>query len=287
MAKGKDYAEGSGAILVTERVLMVRITFLGTGGGRFATVYQVRHTGGIYIEAGVNIHLDPGPGGVINLNRLGIDPASTDGILISHCHPDHYSDAEVLIEGMTRCNFSQRGLVAGSRSAIDGTNDHGPAISSYHKRIVSECLSLAPGERFKVGMLEVRTTPTSHSDADGIGFRFLTPEGVISYVSDSELVDEVIEAHRGARMLIICATRPLGTRVRYHMSTEDAATLTREIRPELAVLTHFGSKFVHEGAEKQASYVQEYSGVRTVAAMDFMRLTMLKRIRRSMARLER
>ena len=265
-------------------MIMVRVIFLGTGGGRFATVYQVRHTGGIYVEARANIHLDPGPGAVINLNRLGIDPASTDGVLISHCHPDHYSDAEVLIEGMTRCNFSHRGLVAGSRSVVDGTSDHGPAISRYHKSIVSDCLSLSPGERFKVGTLEVQTTPTSHSDTEGIGFRFLTENGVISYVSDSELTDDVVEAHEGARMLIISVTRPLGARVRYHMSTEDAAIMVNKIRPEIAVLTHFGSKLVHEGAGKQARFVQEKTGIRTIAAEDFMRLTMLKKIRRSMAR---
>jgi phosphoribosyl 1,2-cyclic phosphodiesterase len=265
-------------------LIMVRVTFLGTGGGRFATVYQVRHTGGIYIEAGANIHLDPGPGAVINLNRLGFDPASTDGILISHCHPDHYADAEVLIEGMTRCNFSHRGLVAGSRSVIDGTTDHGPAISRYHKSIVSACLSLSPGDRFKVGTLEVQTTPTSHSDTDGIGFRFLTDNGVISYVSDSELTDEVADAQKGARMLIMSITRPLGARVRYHMCTEDAATLVNEIRPEIAVMTHFGSKLVHEGAGKQARFVQEKTGIRTVAAEDFMRLAMMKTIRRSEAR---
>ena len=88
-------------------------------------------------------------------------------------------------------------------------------------------------------------------------------------------------------MLIMCVTRPLGTRVRYHMSTEDAAVLAGVIKPEVAVLTHFGSKFVHEGAEKQAKYVQEESGIRTIAAVDFMRLTMLKGIRRSMAKLQK
>jgi phosphoribosyl 1,2-cyclic phosphodiesterase len=263
---------------------MVRVTFLGTGGGRFATVYQVRHTGGIYIEAGANVHLDPGPGAVVNLNRLGIDPASTDGVLISHCHPDHYADAEVLIEGMTRCNFSHRGLVAGSKSVVDGTTDHDPAISRYHKSIISECLSLSPGERFKVGKLEVQTTPTSHSDTEGIGFRFLTDNGVISYVSDSELTDEVANAHKGARMLIMSITRPLGARVRYHMSTEDATILVNEIRPEIAVMTHFGSKLIHEGAGKQARFVQEKTGIRTIAAEDFMRLTMLNMIKRSMTR---
>ncbi len=266
---------------------MTRITFLGTGGGRFATVYQVRNTGGIYLEAEVNIHLDPGPGAVINLNRLGIDPASTDGVLVSHCHPDHYADAEVLIEGMTRCNFSRRGLLAGSRSVIDGTNDHGPAVSAYHRRIVSECLSLKPGECFNVGKLEIQTTPTSHSDIDGIGFRFMTEEGIISYVSDSELVDEVIDAHKGARVLIMCVTRPLGARVKFHMSTEDAAALTNYVKPEVAIMTHFGSKFVHEDPEKQAMYVQEKSGIRTIPAVDFMRLSMLKGIRKSTAQFQR
>jgi phosphoribosyl 1,2-cyclic phosphodiesterase len=115
----------------------------------------------------------------------------------------------------------------------------------------------------------------------------MTKDGIVSYVSDSELVDEVIEAHKGARVLIMCVTRPLGTRVRYHLSTEDAAMLTNEIKPEVAVMTHFGSKFVHEGPEKQAKYVQEESGIRTIAAMDFMRLTVLKGIRRGMAQLQK
>jgi ribonuclease BN (tRNA processing enzyme) len=102
-------------------------------------------------------------------------------------------------------------------------------------------------------------------------------------VSDSELVDGVIDAHKGARVLIMCVTRPLGASVRYHLSTEDAAILTNEIRPEVAVMTHFGSKFIQEGAEKQAKYVQERSGIRTIAATDFMRLTMMKGIRKNLA----
>jgi phosphoribosyl 1,2-cyclic phosphodiesterase len=67
------------------------------------------------------------------------------------------------------------------------------------------------------------------------------------------------------------------------LSTEDAAILTNEIRPEVAVMTHFGSKFIQEGAEKQAKYVQERSGIRTIAATDFMRLTMMKGIRKNLA----
>ena len=252
---------------------MTKITFLGTGGGRFATVYQVRRTGGIYIEAGARLHLDPGPGAAVGLHERRMDPARTDAVLISHCHPDHYGDAETMVEGMTACSLARRGVLAGSRSAITGNGDFGPAVSEYHKRIVPVVRALAPGDELMVKRLRVVATRTSHSDPDGIGFRFYTPDGIVSYVSDTELKEEVVREHFGARVLIMNVTRPLRSRVRHHMSTEDAAEMTKAIAPDLAVLTHFGSKLVHEGVEGQREYVENEAGVRAVAAEDFMRIT--------------
>ena len=77
----------------------------------------------------------------------------------------------------------------------------------------------------------------------------------------------------------MCVTRPLGSRVKHHLATEDAAEFAERVEPEVAVLTHFGSKLVHEGVEKQRRFVEESSGVRTVAAEDFMRLTVGSGIR--------
>jgi phosphoribosyl 1,2-cyclic phosphodiesterase len=203
---------------------------------------------------------------------MRLDPAKTDAVLISHCHPDHYGDAEVMVEGMTACSFSRRGLVAGSRSAILGHGDYGPAISDYHRRIVPQAVAMAPGDGLQVGGMRIIATRTVHSDPDGVGFRFRTRAGDISYVSDTELSAEVVAEHQGARVLIMNVTRPLRSRVRNHMSTEDAAEMACRIKPELAVLTHFGSKLIHDGTERQRRHVEEESGVRTVAAEDFMRL---------------
>jgi len=257
---------------------MVKITFLGTGGGRFATVYQVRRTGGIFIEDGARVHLDPGPGAALAMRELRIDPAKTDALLISHCHPDHYGDAEVLVEGMTACSFSRRGVLAGSKSVILGNVDFGPAISAYHKRIVPRSITMAPGDDLVVKRLHIKATRTCHSDPDGVGFRFLTRSGDVSYVGDTELKQEVLDDHRGAKALIMNVTRPLKSRVRFHMSTEDAAAMAIELKPELAVLTHFGSKFIHDGIQKQIEFVEEESNVRTIAAEDFMTLSIGEKI---------
>jgi phosphoribosyl 1,2-cyclic phosphodiesterase len=257
---------------------MTKITFLGTGGGRFATVYQVRRTGGIYIEDGAKVHLDPGPGAALAMRERRMDPAKTDALLISHCHPDHYGDAEVLVEGMTACSFSRRGLLAGSKSAIEGSGDFGPAISEYHKRIVPQAVVLKPGDELVVKRLRIKATHTSHSDPDGIGFRFLTRSGDVSLVGDTELKQEVLDDHKGAKILIMNVTRPLKSRVRFHMTTEDAAAMAGEIKPEIAVLTHFGSKFIHDGIRKQVAFVEKTSGVRTVGAEDFMTISANDRI---------
>jgi len=258
---------------------MTTLTFLGTGGGRFATIYQVRSTGGIYLKDDVNVHIDPGPSALTNMAKLKMDPAKTDVLLISHCHPDHYSDAEVLLEGMTRGGLKKRGVVAGSKSAIEGMNGIGPAVSAYHKGLPERSLSLSPGDVLNSGDLKISATRTKHSDPTGIGFRIDTSSGVISYMSDSELDDEVVKEHEGARVLILALTRPLGSRVANHICTEDAADIASRIRPEMTILTHFGAKLIYNGAGKQAQYIEEHSGVRTIAAEDLMTFTIGRTIR--------
>ena len=96
---------------------MTKLVFLGTGGGRIVTLSQERSTGGVYIEDGVRIHVDPGPGALKALGESNIDPTETDALFISHCHPDHYACGEILIEGMS---FRKRkgGVLFASRSVV-------------------------------------------------------------------------------------------------------------------------------------------------------------------------
>jgi len=258
---------------------MTSITFLGTGGGRFATIYQVRATGGMYINDGVRIHLDPGPSALMNMRRLALDPAKTDAVMISHCHPDHYADAEMLVEGMTRGGLRRYGALIGSVSALDGGEGFRAAVSPYHKSIVARAESVRPGDEVDIDGLKVAVTPTSHTDPQGVGFRFSTSSGDISYVGDSELTDEVAAAHKGSRAVIMNVTRPLKARVPKHLSTEDAAELAERTGAEVAILTHFGMKLVREGVGRQVRYIESHSKARVIAAEDLMTVQIGKTVK--------
>lgn len=249
---------------------MTKITFLGTGGGRHATIYQARSTGGFILDSGCRIHVDPGPGALVNMKTLKMDPYDTDAILISHCHPDHYSDAEVLIEGMCDAGMERRGEVVGSVSVLDGTDNIGPCISSYHKGLASNYRAVSAGDGFDLDGVRVTATRSYHSDPTCVGFRFHTDDGVISYVSDTGYSDDIAEQHVGARVLILPITTPGDKRIHFHMCVDDAIPFIRKVRPEITIFVHMGIHVIETSPEGHAAKVAEATGSRVIAAEDLM-----------------
>lgn len=248
------------------------ITFLGTGGGRFATIYQKRQTGGIYIQDSLNIHMDPGPGALIRLLDAGLDPRATNGILVTHAHPDHYGDAEILVEGMTCGCTQKRGLLAGSKSVTKGNGVYGPAVSVYHQSMVERIETVYPGNAFFYGDLEIKGGRTFHSDTTAVGFNLQTKNGQISYIPDTAFKEEVIEDYKGARVLILSNTRPLNQRIPFHLVTEDSAKIIEAIKPDLALLTHIGYKIAVNEPAKEGEWITKQTGIRTLTAEDNMKI---------------
>ncbi|MCK4478558.1 MBL fold metallo-hydrolase [Candidatus Bathyarchaeota archaeon] len=251
----------------------LRVVFLGTGGGRFVTITQKRRTAGIrLLSDGFNVHLDPGPGGLVYSWKLGLDPQKIDGILVSHAHPDHYNDAEVLVEAMTRGTVRRRGVLAAARSVLRGGETAEVAISKYHQSLPGRVVEVVAGEDFEVGGVRVVGAEARHSDVDAVGFRFETDVGSIGYTSDTEFFEGIERYYKGVRILILCVLRPSGEPWQGHMTTDDAMKIVNAVKPEFAVLTHFGMKMIFQGPVGEAKRVVKGTGVETVAARDGMEL---------------
>jgi len=226
----------------------IDITLLGTGGGRFATITQKRRTAGIrIISENLNVHLDPGPGALVYSINEGLNPQKLNGVFVSHCHPDHYTDAEVLIEAMTRGTTKKRGVLVASRSVLRG-NEMGfnPVVSNYHKQMLKRVIIASPNKNFQIDNINVFVTEARHTDPDTVGFRFETSEfGSFAYTSDTEYFEGIGRYYEGTRLLILCVLRPAGKPWKGHMTTDDTIKIIEEAHPEQAVLTHFGMKYLH------------------------------------------
>lgn len=250
-----------------------RITFLGTGGGRHTTMYQVRSTGGMLIEHnGKHLHVDPGPGALTQMHRIHYDPVDTDSVVISHCHPDHYSDAESVIEGMTHGGWVKRGHIYGSPTVIEGDGRIGPCLSGYHLGIAEEYSVFRPGDVLDIDGMRVDIKKAVHSDPTNVGFVFHTDNGLVSYVSDTEYSDEIADQYIGSRVLLLPVTTPSGNRIKYHLCTDDAITFVNRVKPELAIFIHLGVVIIKRDPNKEAAMVEAETGIRTIAGHDLMTL---------------
>lgn len=252
----------------------VEIIFLGTGGGRFATITQKRRTAGIRIlSEGLNLHLDPGPGALVHSISEGLDPQKINAIFVSHCHPDHYTDAEVLIEAMTHGMTKKRGTLATAKSVLNGNNACEPSISKYHQQMPEQKIEAVPNTKFQVSSLNVSATKAMHTDPDAVGFRFETSDfGDFAYTSDTEYYEDIGRYYEDVRLLILCVMRPAGKPWKGHMTTDDAIKIIEATRPEQAVLTHLGVQMIFKGPALEAKLIEESTGVPTVAASDGMHI---------------
>lgn len=251
----------------------MKITFLGTGGGRFATISQKRMTGGFRIDdfSGKNFHIDPGPGALVRSFQFGLTPSKLDGIFISHAHTDHYTDGEVLIEAMTRGMTKEKGIVMGSRSVFEGFKQWGPSISKYHTG-KSEKLILGPNKSKIIGDLKIKGTKTVHGDPTCVGFQLKSKDLTISYTSDTSYFEKLANYHKDTDILIASVIRPGNQSIRGHMCSKNFKNLINEVKPKLAIMTHFGFKMLNEDPVKEAKIITKDTGIKTLAAFDGMQL---------------
>ena len=225
-----------------------RITFLGTGGGRYTTMYQIRSTGGMLIEHdGRFLHVDPGPGALTQMQRI-----------------------ESVLEGMSKGGWDKSGHLYGSETVLNGNVRLGHCISGNHQGIAEGVTVFKPGDVLDVDGMRVDVCKAIHSDPTNVGFRFHTDHGIVSYVSDTEYTDEIADQYIGSRVVILPVTTPRGNRIKYHMCTDDVVPFLERVRPELAIFIHLGVVIIRRGPEQEAESVEKETGIRTVAAHDLM-----------------
>jgi len=251
------------------------LVFLGTGGGRFVTYTQRRWTGGIrLVNEGLHAHIDPGPGAIVRSIDAGLSPEKVRLLLVSHSHPDHYGDAEIVIEGMSKGTTRRSGTLVAPDSVLEGNGEVERSISKYHQSLVRNVVEAHPGDSFSAEGLGIRVTKAVHTEPRAVGYVLDVPHvGSVGYSSDTEFFNGIIDLYKGLTILILCILRPRGSPLRGHLSTDDAKEIINAVRPKAAVLTHFGMKMLNANPPIEAAYIQNSTGIRTIAAANGMVLS--------------
>ncbi|MBL7206417.1 MAG: MBL fold metallo-hydrolase [Candidatus Aenigmarchaeota archaeon] len=249
--------------------MTAKLTFLGTGGGRFVTSRQIHATGGWILKMDNEmLHIDPGPGALVRAKQYKVDLSKLTGILVSHCHPDHYTDAKVVIEAMTQGTTKKKGVLLTNETIINGLEPEFVSFfSKYHLSALEKYKILKPKDKTNIGKIEITATKTIHGDPKGIGFIF-KGSSTIGYTSDGEYFNGLGKQFSDCDYLILNLLRPRNSEWPKHMNSRDAVKILKEVKPKLAILQHFGFLMMNGIAEKEGKWIEKESGIKTIVAKD-------------------
>lgn len=252
------------------------IKFLGTAGARFVMIQQLRSSAGTLLQLdGQMIMLDPGPGTLARCasSRPKIDATKLDAILLSHRHVDHSTDVNVMMEAMSDGGRQKRGVLFAPEECLEG-ND--PVVLRYVRNYIDHIETLRAFSAYQINGLQFRTAGQHKHGTETYGAIFESSIGRIAFMIDSEFFPELMDWYAGARLLVlnVVLVKQREEHVIQHLCLADARRLISAIKPEIALLTHFGMSMVQAKPWLLAEQLAQETGVKVIAASDGMNFSL-------------
>ncbi len=251
---------------------MNRVKFLGTAGGRFAAINQIRKSGGIWLTRDkTDILIDPGPGSLVNClsSRPKLNPKKLDGIILTHSHIDHSNDINIMIEAMTNGGFDNKGKVFLPKEALERDN----VIMKHFRDHVSEINYLEEMKEYEIGNISFSTPKRNIHGVESYGINFFGKDISISIISDTKFYEEIIDFFTGDIIILNVVLLESIDEIK-RLSVKDAEYIIKKVKPKLAILTHFGMKIIKANPWEIAEKMSKKLGQNIIAARDGMNLNL-------------
>jgi len=250
------------------------ITFLGTAGARFMMYNQLLATGGLWLNlSGTEILLDPGPGTIVQATKRKLRADRLSAIILSHRHLDHSADANIMAEAMTQGGFKRHGRLFAPADALDNE----PVIFSFIRKLVDKVEILEEGKSYSIGDISF-TTPIRHiHPVETYGLFFTTPQHTFSHITDTRYFDSLCQHYSGELLILnVAFLKPRSSEEQQimpidHLSVPDAERIITELKPKVAILTHFGMAMWQAKPWEVAQRLSQNTGVKVIAARDGMK----------------
>lgn len=248
----------------------MKLKFLGTGGGRYVTGQQRRRTAGIIIETEeTQIHVDPGPGALVYANKELENPDEVEGLIVSHAHMDHSSDAEPIIEMITEAYDNQAALFA-NETALNGYGEIEKAISKYHEGLCSNVEKMDEGSEHEFKDLKIESQEMFHGDPRTQGFTVETDEKKIGFWTDTQYSEELLDLYKDCDVMVIYCTRPKGNAVKGHTAIDEVPDIMEKVEASTCIITHFGYALLDSNLDEQKEFIEDNIEGKVVFAYDGM-----------------
>jgi len=242
-------------------------------------ITQVLGTGGLWMNLdGTEILVDPGPGSIVQSTKRKLRAENLSAIILSHRHLDHSADINIMVEAMTRGGLRREGKLFAPADALDSE----PVIFPYLKNRLEGVEILEEGKSYSIGDITF-TTPVRHiHPVETYGMVFQTARHKFSIITDTSYFDDLPKYYGGELLIINVVFLEPRNAEDYpdmpidHLAVPHTELLIEELKPKVAILTHFGMGVWRAKPWEIAQRLTEKTGVKVMAARDGMKFDLAK-----------
>ena len=235
---------------------------------------QFLSTGGFWLNLnGTEILVDPGPGSIVHSTKRKLKAENLSAIILSHRHLDHSADVNIMAEAMTQGGFKKHGILFAPADAVETE----PVIFPYIRKLLDGVEILEEGKTYSIGNISF-STPVRHiHPVETYGLVFRTAGHTFSHITDTRYFDGLAKHYGGELVIINVVFLEPHTSADHpglpidHLSVPDVERLVKEIKPKVAILTHFGMSVWRAKPWQIAERLTDSTGIKVIAARDGMR----------------
>ena len=247
---------------------MTKITFLGTGGDNYVISKCIRNSSGIVVEYGdIQFHIDPGPNSLLMAKNNGINLRATTAIICTTPKISHCNDVNAVISAMTYNGVDVKGVLVGTKTLVNGDEQNKPFLQDFFMNCVEKVIVVGPDKKIGIESVDIHFLE-AEDYCDTVGLKMYLPDLVIGYPSDTSYSDKIAKQYEGSDILILNVVNPSGVKAKHQMSTDGAIKFINKVKPQLAILTHFGKAMLEEDPIVEARIIHRATGCQVLAAVD-------------------
>jgi ribonuclease BN (tRNA processing enzyme) len=230
----------------------MRLTVIGCGdafgsGGRFNTCFLIEASQSTFL-------LDFGASSMVALHARGIDPASIDGVILTHLHGDHFGGLPFfLLDAQFLTRREKPFIIAGppgTRTRLAAAMEvFFPGSGATKWRFPLQVEEIVVGLRCELFGCAIETTEVLHqSGAPSTAVRISDGPSVLAYSGDTEWTDALCGVAEGTDLFIV-ECYDFDRKLAGHMNWGDLQLRLSQLNARQIMLTHMNPSMLQQQAK--------------------------------------
>ncbi|MFT4304267.1 MAG: MBL fold metallo-hydrolase [Candidatus Woesearchaeota archaeon] len=247
---------------------MTSITFLGTGGDIYVISKCIRNSSGIVIRhEDLQFVIDPGPNTLLTARNNNINLRATTAVICTSPKLMMSNDINATIAAMTYNGEDVHGVVVAPKTLVEGNQLNQPLLRQFYKGCVERVIIAEPEKKIGIENVDIHFKETTLG-SDNVGLILIMSDIKIGYTSTTGYNERIAKQYDGCDVLIMHIQNPSGMQEKNRMSSDDAIKFINKVKPQLAIITHFGKSMLENDSIQEARFIHSKTDCQVLAAVD-------------------